>query len=330
MKIWYDACTGKHLRYGAALAQRLRKLGHNVTLTTRKHPDTLPLGNLLNEKPIVVGKYAPASKLTRLKESARRQLLFCEMFEGNVPDVAMMHVSIECARTAFGLGIPLISTFDTVHAEAQCRLTVPLTDTIVASEAIPLQAIFSYGAKKVVQFAGVDEVAWIKRSQPRVKLEFEPPFIVVRQTEVKAAYAGGVHDITQKVAKKLSSIGKVIFLTRYDKKERNGLIVPKTFVDSASIAAQADLVVSVGGTISREAALSGTPSIVIQVFTRQYVNSYIAEKGFPLLVTKPSEVLSCAKKWLGKRRNVKRLLQKLENPVDIVEKTLRNHLKTSA
>jgi len=97
--------------------------------------------------------------MTRLKASTRRQLLFCKMFEKDKPDLAIMHVSIECARVAFGLGIPLISTFDTPHAEAQCRLTVPLTDIVIASKAIPPQAVYRYGAKKLVQFDGVDEVA---------------------------------------------------------------------------------------------------------------------------------------------------------------------------
>ena len=61
MKIWYDACTGKHMRYGAAIAKRLRKSGHEVIFTTREHPDTLALARILGENPIVVGKYSPQS-----------------------------------------------------------------------------------------------------------------------------------------------------------------------------------------------------------------------------------------------------------------------------
>ena len=319
MKIWYDACTGKHIRYGAAIAQRLRKLGHEVILTTRKHPDTLRLAEFLNEKPVVLGEYAPASKLTRLRESAKRQLLFCKMFEKDPPDIAIMHVSIECARVAFGLRIPLIATFDTPHAEAQCRLTVPLTDTLVVSKAIPPSAVYRYGAKKIVQFEGVDEVAWIKGFKPKTKIDFEKPFIVVRQTEVKAAYAEGISDITEQIARKLSSLAEVVFLTRYNKKPRKGLIVPQGFVDSTSLAAQADLVISVGGTIAREAALQGTPSIVVPVFGFGYVNDYVVRKGFPLFKVKSSDVLKHAEEQLGKHVNASSMLAELENPVDVIE-----------
>jgi len=41
VKIWYDAGTGKQVRYGVAIAKRLRAEGHKIILTTRSHPDTL-------------------------------------------------------------------------------------------------------------------------------------------------------------------------------------------------------------------------------------------------------------------------------------------------
>ncbi|MEM3566640.1 MAG: DUF354 domain-containing protein [Candidatus Bathyarchaeia archaeon] len=56
MRVWYDACTGKHVRYGVAVAKKLREAGHEVVLTTRKHPDTIPLVEFLNENFIVVGR----------------------------------------------------------------------------------------------------------------------------------------------------------------------------------------------------------------------------------------------------------------------------------
>ena len=81
MRIWYDACTGKHVRYGAAIGQRLRKSGHEFVFTTREHPDTIPLAKVLGEKPLVVGKYNPATLFSRLEESAERVLQFSKLFE---------------------------------------------------------------------------------------------------------------------------------------------------------------------------------------------------------------------------------------------------------
>jgi predicted glycosyltransferase len=319
MKVWYDACTGKHIRYGVAIAKKLREMGHEVILTTRQHPDTLPLASLLNEKFIVVGRYHPKSLLSRLRESAWRQLTFCKIFGKTAPDVAISHGSVDQIRTAFGLGIPAITTIDTPYAEAVNRLTLPLADYVVASRAIPEEVLQAYNVKgKIIRFNGVDEVAWIKGFKPLIKYDFGSPLIVVREIEEKAVYVEEKFSSIS-LAQKLTSFGKVVFLPRYRRRDVKGLIVPKGFVDSVSLVAQADLFIGAGGTITREAALQGTPAIIVNLFRNQYVNDYLTQKGFPIFKTEPSSLSRLAKELLGNKRDVKDLLAKLENPVDTIE-----------
>jgi len=325
MRIWYDACTGKHVRYGVAIAKHLRKLGHEVVFTTRKHPDTLALAKLLGENPIVIGKYNPASLLARVRESAERTLQFSKLFKDKVPDSAISSQSIELCRFAFGLGIPSIMTADTPHAEAANRLTIPLADTLVTSEAIPKKLFEAYGAQKIVQFKGVDEVAWIKGSKPSTSCAYGRPFIVVRQIETKAAYASSKDDNTIKLAEKLAPLGDLLFLPRYSKPESKKIKVASNFVDSASLAGQADLVVSAGGTMSREAALQGTPSIVISDFGQIEVNEYLHARGFPIFTVDASQVEAYAKRYLGRRFRVQEKLEQLENPLDVITKLVSSH-----
>lgn len=318
MKVWCDACTGKHVRYSVALSKKLRMMGHEVILTTRKHPDAIPLANLLNENFIVAGKYNPKSLLSRLREGARRQLLFCKIFGKNVPDVAISHGSVDQIRVAFGLKIPTIMTVDTPYADAVLRLTLPLTDYIVASRAIPEEKLRKYNVNgKIIRFDGVDEVAWIKGFQPLVKYNFGKPLIVVREEEEKAVYFERKFSSVG-LAKKLTQLGKVVFLPRYRRRTIKGLIIPKGFVDSASLVAQADLFVGIGGTITREAALQGTPAIVIDIFQEQYVNDYLAKKGFPIYRTELPFAYTLARKVLGSKKDMSALLAKLENPVDVI------------
>lgn len=318
MKVWYDACTGKHVRYGVAIAEKLRRVGHEVILTTRKHPDTTALADFLEEKFSVVGSYNPKSYMTRLKESIRRQLLFCKIFEKNEFDLAISHGSLDQCRVAFGLGKPIILTVDTPYAEAVHRLTLPLSDYIVASKAIPRKALQNYNVKgEIISFDGVDEVAWIKDFKPTIVYDFGKPLIVVRQLEEKAVYTKEAIDMVA-LAKNLTRLGNVVFLSRYHRKDIKGLIVPKKFVDSASLVAQADLFVGAGGTITREAALQGTPAIIVDMFQNQHVNDFLAKKGFPIFKTKMSDAPKLAEKLLGKKKDVKHLLAKLENPVDII------------
>lgn len=310
MRIWYDACTGKHLRYGSAICKRLKKKGHKIIFTTRKHPDTIPIARLLGEDPIVIGEYKPSSLSDRLEESSNRIVKFTKMFRDNPPDVAIAHQSVELCRTAFGLGIPIILTADTPHAVAVNRLTIPLATVVVASKSIPADILMNYGAKKIAFFDGVDEIAWIENFVDESRPKSKKPLIIIRQLETKAVYAKEQLDFSNKIISKLESIGEVIFLSRYNKKE---------FVDTANLISQAELVISAGGTLSREATLLGVPSLIIGEIGKTYVNKYLAEKGFPLFFSKSENLLKNINNYINSRKDVSSILKKLENPVDIIE-----------
>ena len=94
--------------------------------------------------------------------------------------------------------------------------------------------------------------------------------------------------------------------------------------DSANLVANADLVVSYGGAIAREAALQGVPSIAIGDMAKTYVNKYLAQKDFMLFITSERGVFSYAEKYLGKRFEVQGKLAEFENPVDVIEKTVES------
>jgi predicted glycosyltransferase len=323
VKIWYDACTGKHVRYGAAIANRLRKSGHEVIFTTREHPDTVALARIIGENPIVVGKYSPASLFSRLEESANRVIQFSKLFRDDPPEIAISHQSVELCRTAFGLGIPIILTADTPHAKAVNKLTIPFATTLVVSEALPKRFLEKYCPDSIIRFKGVDETAWIKDLKPPKNSDFKKPLIVVRGFETKAAYALETADLTLEIARKLEVLGNVLLLKRYSETGK------EEFVDSARIVANADLVVSAGGTIAREAALQGVPSVVMSEIGRTYVNTYLARKGFPIFMIDARKVLNFAKRYLGKKVDVTAKLAQLDNPVDIIEKVVMKMQSTS-
>lgn len=327
MKIWYDACTGKHVRYGTAIGRRLRKEGHEFVFTTREHPDTLPLAQILGEKPIVVGKYNPSTLSSRLIESAERVIEFAKLFKDAPPDLAIAHQSVELCRTAFGLGIPIILTADTPYAAAVNRLTIPFAHTVVISEALPKSFVTQHCAKNVVRFRGVDEVAWIKDFKPSKIDDLKKPLIVFRQMETKAAYAVGMQDAAQALASGLSKLGNVRFIQRYSSQGRT-FSAKEDFADSANLVANADLVVSYGGTIAREAALQGVPSIAISDMAKTYVNTYLTKRGFPLFATTEQGAIGYAKEYLGKRFDMQSELAKLENPVDAIAKIVNGFKKT--
>lgn len=319
MRIWYDACTGKHVRYGAAIAAKLRGFGHDFILTTREHPDTVALARLLKEEFTVFGKYNPQSLADRLEESLNRQLQFCGILRKNPPDYAISHGSIDLCRVSFGLGVPTISTADSPHATAANRLALPLVKHLVISKAFPKEVYEVYGVRNIIQYDGVDEAAWIKGHNP-AQLQYDSPLIVVREAETKAAYSESVKDVTLQIAEKLTDLGNVIFISRYDRTSRRGLIIPRQLVDTASLTAHADLVVGVGGTMAREASLQGTPTLVMPLYGRFHTNEYLARKGFPIYTCTPKKAVDMARKYLSAKVDVESKLRELENPVDIIRR----------
>jgi uncharacterized protein len=321
LRIWYDACTGKQVRYAVAVAKKVRASGHEFIFTTREHPDTVPLAKILGEEPLVVGKYAPTTLSSRLEESAERIIQFSRMFKDSKPDVAVAHQSVELCRTAFGLGIPIVTTADTPYAYAVNRLTIPFAHTVVVSEALPKSFTRNNCANNVVVFKGVDEVGWVQGFKPTKLVNVKKPLIVLRQIETKATYAKGKKDSAKTLAQQLASLGNVHVLERYSEGP-DAFGCKAQFEDSANLVANADLVVSYGGTISREAALQGIPSIAVSDMAKTYVNTYLAKKGFPLFITSEQQVVAIAKQHLGKRFDVADKLAALENPVDVIEKVV--------
>jgi predicted glycosyltransferase len=193
---------------------------------------------------------------------------------------------------------------------------------VVVPDALPKKFAKQYCAKNTETFNGVDEVAWIKDFKPLKISNFKKPLIVVRQVESKAAYAGGKKDITQEVFKKLAKLGSIHYVERYNSQgETFGS--KSGFVDSASLVANADLVITYGGTVSREAALQGVPSIAISDMARTYVNTYLSKNGFPLFLTTERKLLTYAEKYIGKKFDVRDKLMQLENPVDVIESVVK-------
>jgi predicted glycosyltransferase len=311
------------VRYGAAIAKRLRKSGHEVIFTTREHFDTVALAHIIGEKPIVVGKYSPATLISRLEASAKRIIQFSKLFRDNPPDIAISHQSVELCRTAFGLGVPIILTADTPHAKAVNKLTIPFASTLIVSEAMPKRFLKNYCPDNIIWFKGVDEIAWIKDLKPPKTFGHKKPLILVREFETKAAYAVGTVDRTSEIASKLGALGNVLLLKRYDVVGKND------FVDSVKLVANADLVVSVGGTLSREAALQGVPSIVVSELGRTYVNKYLERKGFPIFMSNERNMMNLAKRYIGKRVNVKDKLARFDDPVEIIENAVKKIQQTS-
>ncbi len=87
-------------------------------------------------------------------------------------------------------------------------------------------------------------------------------------------------DLAKIMVEKLAKLGNVHLIQRYNE-EGKAFGVKAGFEDSANLVANADLVVSYGGTIAREAALQGCSQHMQSLnMAKTYVNKYLARRVF--------------------------------------------------
>ncbi len=347
MKIWFEALTGKQALLFHHIANYFESLGHETVFTTRKYDyvesNLKRLGRL---KFYSIGEYGGASLKDKLIAGTQRILQLAEIMDKEAPDLLISLASPDATRTAFGLGIPVIQVNDTPHAKATAKLTLSLSNYLVHPEAIDSSAFIKMGAPEIITYKGVDEVLWIKLFQPDRKLldrlDLEPySYIVVRCEESKAAYFQDMYpniipgstiivDILDKLERKGIKLNVVAF-PRYQEQTEilsnySNVIVPDKSVDTSAVLYYAKVAMTGGGTMGREGALLGTPTIY--TFPRELeVSTYVAKHGFPLyhfpdhenVASKIIQLLDVPRLDEQKRTN---LLSKFETPLNGIKKAM--------
>jgi predicted glycosyltransferase len=174
-------------------------------------------------------------------------------------------------------------------------------------DAIPAERLAPYGARppKLVRYPGLKEEYYLADFEPDesvlddLGVDRERVVAVVRTAPSYALYLGGSeNELLPRVLRRLLDEGaQVVVLTRTDEQRRAlreldaSLVVPERAVDGRSLAALADLVVSAGGTMIREAAVLGTP--VWSIFEGRFgaVDELLVAEGRVRFLSDPAELV---------------------------------------
>ncbi len=305
MKIWLEALTGKQAMLFHHLANKLEESGHTVFITSRPYDIDRSNSNLdrYNRAHLSIGEYGGASLKDKLIKGSERIIELTEAVVKYNPDILISFPSPDAFRTAFGLGIPSIQINDTPHAIAVGKLTISLSNALVHSNAVLSAEFGKLGVTRFFPYDGVDEILWIKDFKPNKdvlgKLSIkERNYIVVRCEESKAAYFQKMYPsvkpgstIVIDVINRLNEADidlDIIAFPRYKEQEKEllkmNVIIPDASIDTLSLFYYAKAAMTAGGTMGREAAMLGTPTLY-SFPLELAVSSYVIEKGFPLVHT---------------------------------------------
>ncbi len=193
-------------------------------------------------------------------------------------DVALGHGSNDVSVAAALLRIPSATMFDYEWAAVQHHVNCRLARAVVVPDAIPPERLDRYGARgKVRAYAGLKEEYYLADFEPDpailAQLALDParPIIVVRTPPEVSLYHRFENDLFAQVLSVLREAAagaegvQSVVLPRTDGPARRaaprvpGFVVPEQAIDAQSLIAYADLVISAGGTMNREAVALGTP-----------------------------------------------------------------------
>ena len=275
MRVWIDITNSPHVPFFRPLIRLLEAEGHEVEVTAREYAQTLQLLELHGIPHHVVGpRHGGAGRVGKARALLGRLGALHRFAESGRFDLALAHGSHELTLTARRLGIPSTTAFDYEYAWLQHQLGCRAATRVLVPDAIPPERVARYGARppKLLRYEGLKEEYYLADFEPAPEpLEGLDParvLVVVRTPPEVSLYHRHGNPLFPRVLERLGRDPSVqaVVLPRTDEQRTAvrglglpSLVVPPRAVDAQSLIAHADLVVSAGGTMNREAVALGVP-----------------------------------------------------------------------
>jgi uncharacterized protein len=255
----------------------LREAGHEVEVTARDYAQNIALLRRMGMDHTVVGPgHGGASRLGKVRALAGRTRAMRHFASGRRFDLAVAHGSNDLALAAASLRIPAVNTFDYEFAVQQHNIGCRLARRVMTPDAIPPERLERYGVgpDKLVQYAGLKEEYYLSDFVPdpgeldRLGVDREKVVVIVRPPPEVSLYHRKSNQLFPRVLERLGrseDVSAVVIPRTLAQREHllsaglPSVIVPADAVDAQSLIALADLAVSAGGTMNREAVALGTP-----------------------------------------------------------------------
>jgi predicted glycosyltransferase len=275
MRIWFDMTASAHPLVLRPVIERLQTAGHEVEVTARDYGQTLEIVERLGLPYTAVGRHAGASMARKALALGDRTLRLARWSRKRF-DLAVAHGSNDLALAAALNRIPALNTFDYEWARQQHNIGCRLARRVMVPEAIPPERLRQYGVdgRKLAQYPGLKEEYYLAdfKADDAVLAELgvDPARIIVvmRPPPEVSMYHRHENPLFPRVLEALGRREDVhaVVIPRVEEQRRfvEGLrlpsvIMPRRAIDAQSLIALADLVVSAGGTMNREAVALGTP-----------------------------------------------------------------------
>jgi uncharacterized protein len=258
------------------IIERFRAEGHEVEITSRDYAQTQALLDLHGLAHTPIGRHGGASRLRKAYRLAARSTEMIRFGRKRGFDLALAHGSNDLAIAAKTLGVPEANMHDYEYAVTQHRIGCRLATRVMFPDSVPPERLrrFGVGPEKLFAYPGLKEEYYLYDFEPdpealdRLGVDSERVVVIVRPPPDVSLYHRKSNPLFPMVLDRLGrdeGVHAVVLpRTQAQREFIDGLrlpsvIVPPGAVEAQSLVALADLVLSAGGTMNREAAALGTP-----------------------------------------------------------------------
>jgi uncharacterized protein len=279
MRIWIDLANSPHVPFFHALIPEFASRGHQIEITARDFAQTLELATKAGMMPHVIGGHGGGTIRGKAGNLVGRAAALRKWARDRGIDLALSHNSYAHIAAAAALGIRSVTLMDYEHQPAN-HLAFRLASRVIVPRSFPATELRKYGAstKKVKRYDGLKEDVYLADFKPdpsfaqtlrKLGTAEQDVLVVARPPAREALYHRFENELFDDLLLRLSARAdvKVILLPRteaqradYESRKLPNMIIPRAALDGANLIAAADLVVSAGGTMNREAAVLGVPA----------------------------------------------------------------------
>ena len=342
MKVWIDCSNSPHPLLFAPVVRALEERGHEVAVTVRDHAQTVELArDRWAAAEVVDGRRVSASRSATAVELATRARALRRWARRAKPDVALSHNSYAQIVAARAAGVPAVTAMD-YEFQPMNHLAFRPARRVLLPAVFPADVARRQGARpaKVRRYDGLKEELYLGDFVPDgsvldgVGVERREVLAVARTGATRAAYHGYEDRLLWDALARLARRPDVtlVVLARHAEHLRElealrapNVAVPGGAVDGRSLVREADVFIGAGGTMTREAALLGTPTLSVFGGKVPAVDRWLERRGLLARLGSPGDVDA-----LGRRRSPQVELEGLrERSLALVEVFVAETLATA-
>ena len=285
MKIWIDLTNAPHVNFFKPFIEKWKNEGNEIIITARNLSNTIDLINQNNWTYKELGVHGGKGILAKIVRFPQRVMSLFFYLKKNKPDIAISHSSFESPLTSWLLGIPSIYLNDNEHAKAN-YIAFKFASLIILPEFLKKTAYDKLWIKnyKIEFYEGIKEGIYLSKKMFK-KRKSEANKIFVRLEPWTAQYYKGNSIYLKSLINNLILNHEVLILPRSDDQinffnDQNfkQLRVCKSPLKLEEIVSKCKLFIGAGGSMTRELAFLGVPTISIYQGELLEVDKYLIEK----------------------------------------------------